>query len=106
MYQIFQICQYFCIAYLDVCGGDVVWGGVEPLDRVHHAGVVHLAEKCYLMQKNISITFHHICCKLQLFLNAYWLSSKKIINTNLIPHSSSDVLHLTIYYWQPCTGLG
>ena len=29
--------------YFDVCGGDVVWGGVEPVDGVDHAGVVHLA---------------------------------------------------------------
>ena len=34
-----------------MCGGDVVQGGVEPLDRAHHASVVNLAEECHLSRK-------------------------------------------------------
>ena len=32
-------------SYLDVSGGEVVRLGVEPVDGVDHAGVVHLAEE-------------------------------------------------------------
>ena len=38
---------YTC-AYLDGGDGEVIRGGVIPLDGVDHAGVVHLAEKLYL----------------------------------------------------------
>ena len=42
-----------------MCGGAVVRGGVEPLDRVHHAGVVHLAEKCHLWKKYFNFATQH-----------------------------------------------
>ena len=39
--------------YLDQGDGEVVRSGVEPLDRGHHAAVVHCAQELRLETKNM-----------------------------------------------------
>ena len=79
------------VKYLDLCDGHVVRGGVEPLDRVDHAGVVHLAKERCLINT------------LSLIKLSFKLPN---ISAHLISSSCCDVFHFTIYFWQPSTGLG
>ena len=47
--------------HLDQGDGEVVRGGVEPLDRGHHAAVVHCAQELRLATKNmIRLSLHHL----------------------------------------------
>ena len=48
-------------AHLDQGDGEVVRSGVEPLDRGHHAAVVHCAQELRLATKNmIRLSLNHL----------------------------------------------
>ena len=47
-------------AYLNKCNCDIVWGGVEPLDGGHHAGVVNLAQEHHLQHHDYHVHCEHI----------------------------------------------